>query len=663
MKDIIKKVYIALMMIPLIIDIILFRIIDNNQYKFSFIVDIFCLCISISIGVLTIFRGRESKCSFYTNLGFGYYLIAFLYLCKIVIYGVFDNCSVIINILITTIIYVINIFFILSALLGYRNSRRVSRLIFLITFLFISGYSILCVLYFQKSVFNMFATIILNFVVIDILCGLKEIREHFHWYIIFMMTYINFEILFEINILLNGKVKFYCDIFMYLSFFIMINIVREKFYYESYLVEEKKLREVEKNYISLNKILVKKNKQLVEMKKCIEKSENRKRHLFNQVKDGIIIVTFNKITYINEKIRKFFIDEFDKDFIGESINDLYYKLFSKNIVVKNHAIKIANLYSSKIKEGCLYRICDMEINGRDFSIFFFKLNSGEGVLYCKDISYVNKSHKIRSEYDEYLKEEKLKDDFYSNISHELRTPINIIYSAIQLNSLYLEEHAINKIIDNNNLVKQNCLRLIRTINNFIDTNKVSEGYLKPRFKIQNIVYVVENIANACNRYLEKIDNLLIFDSEEEELYANIDKEMIERVIMNLLSNMVKYGERGAEVNINIYSKDDIIIEVKHNLYTISDEIKPFIFDKFSKLNKSLNREREGCGLGLFLSKALVELQGGKIRVESNKEEGTKFIINIPKCEDIDLSLIEFDEEARIEDINNKVDTEFSDIYL
>lgn len=231
-----------------------------------------------------------------------------------------------------------------------------------------------------------------------------------------------------------------------------------------------------------------------------------------------------------------------------------------------------------------------------------------------------------------------------------------------MNEIYLKDKNIDGINKNNKTIKQNCLRLIRTINNFIDTNKISEGYLIPNKRNYNIVEIVENISLACKRYLDKIENNIIFDSEEEEIYAEVDKEMIDRVMLNLLSNSVKYGVYKSTIYINIgINKDKVIIKFRNELYTISDDIKPYLFDKFTKLNKSLNRDREGSGLGLFLAKALVELHNGTIEVESNKESGTEFILTIPRSDNQRFQ--EVHKEVEMNSVAAKVDTEFSDIYF
>ena len=228
--------------------------------------------------------------------------------------------------------------------------------------------------------------------------------------------------------------------------------------------------------------------------------------------------------------------------------------------------------------------------------------------------------------------------------------------------IYIKNKNIQGIKKNNKAIRQNCLRLIRTITNFIDANKVTEGYLKLNLKVHNIVSLVENIATACNEYIRLINDNLVFDSEEEEIYVKCDKDIMERVIMNIISNIVKYGEPNGNIYINVEIENkNVIIIVRVDNYTIKEEYKKYMFDKFSKLNKEFTRTKEGSGLGLFLVKEFLELNGGSINVETNKGLGTSFIITMPIFYGDEIP--ENEEEFEIKSLKDKVDTEFSDIYL
>ena len=446
-----------------------------------------------------------------------------------------------------------------------------------------------------------------------------------------------------------------------LSYYVMFLAISKcvmKESYESMQEEFKCIHIAEKD---MNNLLKNRNNTLLQLEYMIEKSSENYTHLIEQISDGIVIFYYNKAYYINSEAEK--ILEIDKNTKKYTFSEFCKIVLKKNKIIEKVDLVIKNLEDISELKRENYRFNLLNYSGTQYEIYFFNIDSISRLVFIKDVTESNRNYEFNRKYKEYLKGEELKNEFYSNISHELRTPINLIYSALQLSEINLIDEKISSIEKHNETIKHNCLRLIRTINNFIDVNKISEGYLDADFKVYNIVSIVENISLACNGYMERIQNKLIFDSEEEEFYVKCDKEMIERIILNILSNSVKFGKNGGMTIVNVSEENNvIIIEIKNNGYIVSDEEKPYIFDKFTKVNKSLNRRNEGSGLGLFLSKALVELNNGIIVIESNKQIGTKFIIRFPMY--IGNEEIQCDEGFDVIDrLKEKVDIEFSDIYI
>ncbi|AOR24951.1 sensor histidine kinase [Clostridium taeniosporum] len=402
--------------------------------------------------------------------------------------------------------------------------------------------------------------------------------------------------------------------------------------------------------LELHRTLKKRNRILNDTNIMIEKSESNYNKLIDSVYDGVLLFFNNELKYINKAGLKL-LDDIDKEnILGISL---------EKFILDNFKVTFS---SSNKKEIC---INDIKLKNTDIlvTLFIIDIDENNKLLYVHDVTEFNKTKDMKNKLEKYLKEEELKKQFFSNISHELRTPINLIYSAIQLNEIYLKQKKVDNISKNNEIIKQNSLRLIRTISNFIDTNRVSEGYLKPDFKTYNIVEVVENITIACNKYIDKAEIGLTFDSEKEEIYVKCDKDMIERIILNILSNSVKYGQKDSHINVLISTIDnDNLVEIKieNNGRRIDENTIPHIFDKFTRINKSLNRPKEGSGLGLFLSKSLTELQGGELTLELDEKENL-FVINFPITDDVNYSEINCDLE--IKNIEEKVDIEFSDIYM
>lgn len=259
-----------------------------------------------------------------------------------------------------------------------------------------------------------------------------------------------------------------------------------------------------------------------------------------------------------------------------------------------------------------------------------------------------------------------KNEFFTNISHELRTPLNVIYSVLQLENTYKDNLTIDDIMKYNKIIKQNCLRLIRLVNNIIDISRIEAGFFKPIFKVQNIVSEVENITSSIITYVENKKMNLIFDTEMEELYLNCDTNLMERIMLNLLSNSVKYGKENGTIEIYIYKADshNVTISVKDDGIGIPEEMQKKIFERFQKVDTSLSRKNEGSGIGLSLVKSLVELQGGTIECKSKINEGSEFLITFPI--DDEEHKFHTNMEGHIlykKDSAETVNIEFSDIYF
>lgn len=274
----------------------------------------------------------------------------------------------------------------------------------------------------------------------------------------------------------------------------------------------------------------------------------------------------------------------------------------------------------------------------------------------------------RGQLNELKEIDRIKTEFFANISHELRTPINVIFSALQMEQLMLEKYeAENKYIDKfkyTNMMKQNCYRLLRLINNLIDITKIDTKYIEINKINDNIISLIENVTLSVAEYIENKGISVVFDTEVEEKIIAFDPEKIERIILNLLSNAVKFTPNGGNIMIRIEDNVDIIcISVKDNGRGIPNNKLHSIFERFIQVDKSLNRCNEGSGLGLSIVKSLIELHDGTISVFSEEGKGSEFIINIP-CKLVKGEpSIQSKFGAQLGDSHiEKINIEFSDIY-
>jgi signal transduction histidine kinase len=250
-----------------------------------------------------------------------------------------------------------------------------------------------------------------------------------------------------------------------------------------------------------------------------------------------------------------------------------------------------------------------------------------------NVHYV-KTNENSIKYEKKLIESQQQLKFFANISHELRTPLNIILSSIQLLNVFIPDGSIkiNGKEPSNyfDVMKLNCLRLLKLVNNLIDINKIEAGYLKADFQNRDIVSVVEDITQSTANYIKSKGISIIFDTDVEEKVMACDIEKIERIMLNLLSNAVKFSENGGEICVEIHDADtEVVITVSDIGIGIMPDKLDDIFKRFVQVDKSFTRNHEGSGIGLSLVKELVGMHGGNIAVASEYGRGSKFIITLP----------------------------------
>ena len=257
------------------------------------------------------------------------------------------------------------------------------------------------------------------------------------------------------------------------------------------------------------------------------------------------------------------------------------------------------------------------------------------ILTAKDITDEKKIEEEKIAYEKAIELESLKSEFFSNISHEFKTPLNIILATMQVinknienkNIIASDEESLSKYI---NSIRQNCYRLLRLVNNIIDISKMDYGYYNIELGNYNIVSVVEDITMSILGYMNNKGIDFTFDTEIEEEIIACDPDKIERMILNLLSNAIKYTNDGGKIEVNI-GKDDknVYISVKDTGIGMPEKSLLTIFERYSQIDNNLTRRANGSGIGLSLVKSLVKMHQGDIYVESKVNKGSKFTISLP----------------------------------
>ena len=254
--------------------------------------------------------------------------------------------------------------------------------------------------------------------------------------------------------------------------------------------------------------------------------------------------------------------------------------------------------------------------------------------------------------------EKARDEVLSNISHEFKTPVNVIYSTVQIQDLNLQKGNYGSILEFNKIIKKNCNRLIRLINNFIDSTKLENNKLEFNLKCVNIVAIVEDITISVVNFAKSKNINIIFDTEEEELYCDIDVEQLERIILNILSNAIKYNKVNGNIDVVVKDKnEEVHIEVSDTGVGIPKDKIDIIFDRFERFDNKNAAIKEGSGIGLSIVKKLVDALGGKIEIKSEVDKGTTVRLIFKKSN----SQNNLEQIYDMQHLEEKVNLEMSDI--
>ena len=261
------------------------------------------------------------------------------------------------------------------------------------------------------------------------------------------------------------------------------------------------------------------------------------------------------------------------------------------------------------------------------------------ILFCFSLIYSLRRYEMSRQKLKYnlkvgnLETEKLKEvgqiksRFFANISHEFRTPLTLIFGP----AMDIKENSNEESTKNNaGIIQKNAAKLYGLVNQLLDLSKLEVGKMELETSEQNIIPLLKGIVLSFTSLAERKKIILKFDTEEENINVYIDKDKIEKIITNILSNAFKFTPEGGEIHFKVLKLErKIEISVKDTGIGIPEERIKKIFDRFYQVDASSTREGEGTGIGLALTKELVELHKGFIRVESKEGKGTTFKIKLP----------------------------------
>ena len=224
--------------------------------------------------------------------------------------------------------------------------------------------------------------------------------------------------------------------------------------------------------------------------------------------------------------------------------------------------------------------------------------------------------------------DRLKSDFFSNITHEFRTPLTLIQEPARqlLDNLSRPEERSMAY-----LIAKNARKLLQLVNQLLDISKIEAGAMPVRYKAGNLYTLLQETGGQFQEYARqkgiKLD--MSCQGEESDYDGQFDKDKLEKIVANLLSNAIKFTPKGGYVNLRCARRDgDFLIEVADNGIGIPESEQTHIFERFYQV-KSPDNITTGTGIGLALSKELAAMLGGSLRLDSQVGRGTTFRIRIP----------------------------------
>ena len=345
----------------------------------------------------------------------------------------------------------------------------------------------------------------------------------------------------------------------------------------------------------------------------IVRSQNTKTSsLIESLNDGILMYDFEKnIVLMNPSATKYV--GFKKEAV--SLSDLY-ELFKE--------YKISEKIDLSLKIGKIFRFENIELGDYYFEIFIIPVKDINkkivgGAMILRDITFLNKMDKMKTE-------------FVSVASHQLRTPL----TAIKLFTDMLIDSEVGKLnkkqaeyLDN---IHESTERMVRLVNDLLNVTRIESGKLRVTPEPVILKDMVKGAIAEAKIFADnkKIKMDFIFDNDLTKI--PIDQNLMRQVIHNLLINAIRYSRvNGGKIIVEVKrnSKDSFLIKVEDNGIGIPKETQKRIFEKFFRADNAIKLVTEGTGLGLYVSKMIVESSGGKIWFESKKNKGTSFFIKIP----------------------------------
>ncbi|WP_190810530.1 tetratricopeptide repeat protein [Flagellimonas sp. S3867] len=237
-------------------------------------------------------------------------------------------------------------------------------------------------------------------------------------------------------------------------------------------------------------------------------------------------------------------------------------------------------------------------------------------------------YRIKQKTNKELRElDRLKSNFFANISHEFRTPLTLIKGPIE----QMEQNPSEGLqLESIKMIRRNTNRVLQLVNQLLDLSKIDKNNLKLEQAEGEVFKCLRGAASSFASHAAQRGIDYKVQIPHEVLWASFDRDKLEKIVYNLLGNAFKFSDDGGTISFSVsYLNDDLRLVVSDTGKGIPEEKLPFIFDRFYQVQGGTTREHEGSGIGLSLSKELVGLMDGTITATSEINKGTIFTVALP----------------------------------
>lgn len=264
-------------------------------------------------------------------------------------------------------------------------------------------------------------------------------------------------------------------------------------------------------------------------------------------------------------------------------------------------------------------------------VFSFALADKYNMMQKDSVRVKIEKEKEKSEALRLQELDIFKTRFYSNITHEFRTPLTVILGMTNSLDSDLKTKTNPPIKNAVEMIRRNGRNLLSLVNEMLDLSKLESGHMKTNLVQIDVIPFIKYLGESFHSFAQEDDIHFTVYSEIDELIMDVDSEKLSTIISNLLSNAIKFTPPLGKIVLHINNEDNskLVLKVTDTGTGISKEELPHIFNRFYQADATVTRKRDGTGIGLALTKELVQLLGGQISVLSTPDDGSVFKVELP----------------------------------